>query len=108
MIDFQPIFQAVRQAAELCRAVQEMHLAGGEKGGHEPVTVADYGAQALLCRAISLHFPDDAVLAEEQGGQFVELVSDGEKAQVIRLLSETLGQRVTEADIVRWLDHGYG
>ncbi|NWG16101.1 MAG: 3'(2'),5'-bisphosphate nucleotidase [Chloroflexi bacterium] len=108
MIDLQPIFQAVRQAAELCRVVQEMHLAGGEKTGHEPVTVADYGAQALLCRAISRHFPGDAVLAEEQGGQFVELVSDSEKAQITRLLSDMLGQRVTEADIVRWLDHGYG
>ncbi len=33
MIDLQPMFQAVRQAAELCRRVQEMHLVGGEKVG---------------------------------------------------------------------------
>lgn len=107
-IDLQPIFQAVRQAAELCRAVQEMHLVGGQKSGHEPVTVADYGAQALICRAISRHFPGDAVLAEEQGGQFVELVSDSEKAEVLRLLGDILGERVTQADVVRWLDYGYG
>lgn len=108
MIDFQPIFQAVRQAAELCRAVQEMHLIGGEKIGKEPVTIADYGSQALICRAISRHFPGDGVIAEEQGEQFVELVSDSEKTEIIRLLSDVLGERVTQADIVRWLDHGTG
>ncbi len=108
MIDLQPIFQAVRQAAALCRRVQEMHLLGGEKAGREPVTVADYGAQALICRAISQHFPGDAVIAEEQGGQFVELVSDREKAEITRLLSDLLGESITAASIVRWLDHGYG
>ena len=108
MIDFQPIFQAVRQAADLCRAVQEMHLTGGEKIGHEPVTIADYGSQAIICRAISRHFAGDGIIAEEQGGQFVELVSNGEKADIVRLLADTLGERVTQADIVRWLDYGHG
>lgn len=108
MTDFQPIFQAVRQAAELCRVVQEMHLIGGQKIGNEPVTIADYGAQALISRVISRHFPGDAVIAEEQGEQFVELVSDSEKAEIGRLLSDVLGEPVTQADIVRWLDHGQG
>ncbi|MBI5667760.1 MAG: 3'(2'),5'-bisphosphate nucleotidase [Chloroflexi bacterium] len=108
MKDLQPIFQAVRQAADLCRTVQEMHLIGGEKVGKEPVTIADYGSQALICRAISRHFPADGVIAEEQGGQFIELVSDSEKAEITRLLSDILDERVTPADIVRWLDHGQG
>jgi 3'(2'), 5'-bisphosphate nucleotidase len=108
MIDFQPIFQAVRQAVLLCRRVQEMHLMTSEKAGHEPVTLADYGSQAILCRAISLLYPEDAVLAEEQGGQFVELVPEDGKREIVRLVGDILGEPVRAADIVRWLDYGHG
>lgn len=108
MTDLQPIFQAVRQAASLCRAVQETHLVSNAKGDSSPVTIADYGAQALVGRAISLHFPDDAVMAEEQGGQFMELVDEAGRKEVIRLISSILGEEVRQADVVRWLDHGQG
>ena len=74
VIDFQPLFQAVRQAAVLCQRVQDHYLVSSEKGEHDPVTIADYGAQAIISRVISQHFPDDAILAEEQGGQFMESV----------------------------------
>ncbi len=106
MIDFQPLFQAVRQAAVLCQRVQEHYLVSSDKGGHEPVTIADYGAQAILSRAISQHFADDAILAEEQGGQFMELVSDELRQEVIRLISEILGTSVTQVEVVKWLDYG--
>ena len=106
MIDFQPLFQAVRQAAVLCQRVQEHYLVSSEKGEHDPVTIADYGAQAILSRAISQHFPDDATLAEEQGGQFMELVSDEQRQEVIRLISDILGTPVTQVEVVKWLDYG--
>jgi 3'(2'), 5'-bisphosphate nucleotidase len=107
-IDFQPLFQAVRQAAQLCQRVQETHLISSEKVGHEPVTIADYGAQAIIGRAISRVYPDDAVLAEEQGGQFMELVPEESRREVVALLSEILGTRVTQVDVVKWLDTGQG
>ncbi|MEO8610840.1 MAG: inositol monophosphatase family protein [Chloroflexota bacterium] len=108
MIDFQPIFTAVRQAAEVCKRVQEHHLASSEKTGHEPVTIADYGSQAILGRAISSAFPDDAVLAEESGAQFIELVPEARRKEIIALLETILGIEVRQADVVRWLDHGHG
>jgi 3'(2'), 5'-bisphosphate nucleotidase len=106
VIDFQPLFHAVRQAAVLCQHVQEHYLISSDKGGHEPVTIADYGAQAILSRAISQYFPDDAILAEEQGGQFMELVSDEQRQEVIRLIGEILGAPVTQVEVVKWLDYG--
>jgi 3'(2'), 5'-bisphosphate nucleotidase len=106
MIDLKPMIQAVRQAASLTRSVQHSHFAKGEKDQREPVTIADYGSQAILCRALSLAFPDDAVMAEENGAQFISLVADDGRAEVVRLVSAALGEPVTEADIVRWLDHG--
>lgn len=108
VIDLQPIFQAVRQAAVLCRQVQENALISSDKGGHEPVTIADYGAQAILGRAIRQAFPDDAVIAEENGEQFMGLVGEDERQTVIRLLSDILGTKVTQVDVVKWLDHGHG
>ncbi len=108
MIDLQPIFTAVRQAAGLTRRVQEIHLVHSQKDGKEPVTIADYGSQAILCRAISLAFPDDAVLAEENGGQFSELVAADQRAEIVKLVGEILDESITEVDVIRWLDHGRG
>lgn len=106
MIDFKPLFQAVRQAAVLCQQVQDHYLVSSDKGEHDPVTIADYGAQAILSRAISIHFPDDAILAEEQGGQFMELVAEQQRKEVIRLIGDILGITVTQVDVVKWLDYG--
>jgi 3'(2'), 5'-bisphosphate nucleotidase len=108
VIDFQPIFTAVRQAAELCKRVQETHLVSSEKTGREPVTIADYGSQAILGRAICTSFPDDAVIAEESGEQFIELVTEDKRREVIQLIEEILGTDVRQTDVVRWLDHGHG
>lgn len=108
MIDFQPIFQAVRQAVILCQRVQETYLISSDKGGHEPVTIADYGAQAIVGRAISRAFPEDAVLAEESGEQFMELVPEDGRKAVIHLLKDLLGESVRQTDVVKWLDHGQG
>ena len=36
-----------------------------EKADRSPVTVADFGAQALICQTIGEAFPKDAIVAEE-------------------------------------------
>jgi 3'(2'), 5'-bisphosphate nucleotidase len=51
-------------------------------------------------------FPDDAVLAEEHGSQFSELLPDAQRAEIIRLVSDVLGETVTEEQVKGWLDHG--
>lgn len=106
MLDLEPIFQGVRQAATLCRQVQQAHIVRSDKAGFEPVTIADYGSQAIICRAIGYAFPGDAILAEEQGSQFVSLVGDAQREHIIQLVSEVLGENVTQDDMVRWLDQG--
>lgn len=108
MIDLKPIFQAVRQAADLTRRVQQQHLGHSEKAGREPVTIADYGSQAILLRALRSAYPDDAVLAEERGSQFAELVPAEQRAVIVQLVGAILGEPVSEAQIVAWLDHGRG
>ena len=106
-----PILYAARQAARLCREVQHHTLRSMNKmskDAHEtePVTIADYGSQVIIGRALAEHFPDDAVIAEEGGEQFVELTTDKQKAEIINLLTVILDVNVTQEDIVRWLDQG--
>ena len=106
--DLNPIISAVQQAAQLCQHVQQRYLSRNEKTGREPVTIADYGSQAIIGRAISRAFPDDAIIAEEQAAQFLKAVPQPQRDRITQLVAETLGEAVTEADLVRWLDHGAG
>ena len=104
-----PLLSAVRDAATLCRLVQERYLSAETKtaGDHsEPVTIADYGSQAIICRALQMRYPGDAVVAEESSEQFTQLVPPVQRAQILALLSRVLRQDVSEADLLAWLDFG--
>ncbi|MCY4537241.1 MAG: 3'(2'),5'-bisphosphate nucleotidase [Chloroflexi bacterium] len=107
----QTIRAAVRDAVKLCRRVQEHYLIANTKstGDHkEPVTIADYGSQAIICRALMRHFPDDGVVSEESGEQFLQLLSAEQRSQVLALLEDVLGSALSERDVVDWLEHGKG
>ncbi len=57
---------AVRRAARLCRAVQAAIAKDTlEKKDRSPVTLADFGSQALVCQILKEHFPADPIIAEE-------------------------------------------
>ena len=58
---------AVLEAIPLCQQVQTDMEKGDEveKADRSPVTMADFGAQALICQAIGEAFPKDFIVAEE-------------------------------------------
>jgi len=59
--------QAAVKASALCRRVRA-DLVGREsilKSDRSPVTVADYGSQAIICKLIKETFPNDTIVAEE-------------------------------------------
>ena len=58
---------AVLKAIPLCQQVEADMVKSDamEKEDGTPVTVADFGAQALICQAIGEAFPDDPIVAEE-------------------------------------------
>ncbi len=101
----QPLFEAVRQSVALCQLVQRHHLTTHRKTDREPVTIADYGSQAILCRAIRRAFPDDAIIAEESVAQFLKTVPASQRQHIAELVGDIIGQFVTETDVIDWLSH---
>jgi 3'(2'), 5'-bisphosphate nucleotidase len=59
--------EAVIKACKLCSAVQTAHLAGGviDKEDKSPVSVADFGAQAVVSDHLAAVFPHDLLVGEE-------------------------------------------
>jgi len=93
--------QAVRQAAVLCRRVQE-GVAKLEKSDRSPVTVADFGSQALVCASLAEAFPDDPVVGEEDSATLRE-----HPALLERVVSEVGRERPADAEqVCAWIDRG--
>ena len=98
--------QAVREAATLCTAVQaKISSSVLEKKDKSPVTVADFGSQALVCRAIREAFPNDPIIAEEDS----EALQTGDNAHLLeKVVAEVSAVRPgtgTET-VCEWIDFG--
>lgn len=61
---------AVQRAAILTKRVFHEKAKGTvSKDDKSPVTIGDFGAQALIIAALRANFPDDAIVAEEEAAQ---------------------------------------
>ncbi|MDQ4078087.1 MAG: 3'(2'),5'-bisphosphate nucleotidase [Chloroflexota bacterium] len=102
--------EAVRAAARLCEAVRVGMVRGEmaeklDKADRSPVTVADFGAQALVCRRIWESFPEDAIVAEEDSAVLRRPESAGQLAEVTRYVCEQVGETPSET-VCEWIDRG--
>ena len=63
--------QAILMASRLCQKVRKELAEGAsiQKIDRSPVTVADYGSQAIICKLIKEAFPNDIVVAEEDSAE---------------------------------------
>lgn len=101
---------AMQAAARLTEAVRGAMVAG-EGGGQlakqdrSPVTVADFGVQALVCRLLSEFMPEAAIVAEEDSALLRG--STPMLTQVARFVSTQLGTVGGEM-VCHWIDQGQG
>ena len=98
--------KAVRKASFLCRSVQsDLEDKTLKKDDRSPVTVADFGSQAVICRVLGEDFPDDPVIAEEDSAALRQPdnahVLEQVVAEVRKVLPDGDGCRVTD-----WIDRG--
>jgi 3'(2'), 5'-bisphosphate nucleotidase len=97
---------AVRSAATLCQSVR----AGlgddvMEKDDRTPVTVADFGSQALICRALTKAFPDDPVIGEEDASALRADENITIRSQVVSHVKAHHPHATTD-DVYDWINHG--
>ena len=80
---------AVSEAAQTARRIQaEFGAQSLQKGDRSPVTVADYAVQALLAQRLEETFPQDALVAEEDSGEFESADGRGLLEKVVAQLSQ--------------------
>ena len=100
---------AVIKAMQLCEQVQAEMVSTDaiQKIDRSPVTVADFGSQALICKAIGDAFPDDVIVAEESAQALKENAALLERvtAYVNRFCEDTLPAAET---VCEWIDRGSG
>ena len=97
---------AVRQAGLLCRAVQaEIDPGALAKQDRSPVTVADFGSQALICRAIREAFPDDPIIGEEDAAVLREPEQTDMLGRVVSHVGKLLPNSSAD-QVCEWIDLG--
>jgi len=105
----QTAIEAVIKAASLCSQVRAemVDLGALEKSDKSPVTVADFGAQALICQHIKAAFPNDPIVGEEDSADLQEPKNANQLARVKGYVQQVHPQ-ATDEDVCTWIDAGNG
>ncbi len=104
--EFEVAIHAVRMAARVCMSVQKtLEQSALKKEDRSPVTVADFGSQAIVCHALEEAFPHDPVIGEEDAAVLRlpenENVLDKVTTEVAHVLPGA-----TRESVCAWIDRG--
>jgi 3'(2'), 5'-bisphosphate nucleotidase len=104
----QVAIKAVTLAAQLCQQVrQTIRPEAIEKRDRSPVTIADFGSQAIICKILSESFPHDPIVAEEDAAVLSQPEMADYLAQATSHLQTVLPEATSEA-VIRWISCGNG
>ncbi|OGP72865.1 MAG: 3'(2'),5'-bisphosphate nucleotidase [Deltaproteobacteria bacterium RBG_16_49_23] len=98
---------AIRMASRLCQKVRKELAEGGviQKSDRSPVTIADYGSQAIICKAIKETFPQDTIVAEENSTE----LRKPEHSNILRQVTHYVRDffpGVSSDEVCSWIDLG--
>lgn len=97
---------AVVEASKICRHIQSTEgFSELSKNDKSPVTVADFGSQAVVCKAIHEAFPGDPIIAEEDSAA---LRLPDQISVLERVVKEvkTLFPTASSDEVLSWIDQG--
>ena len=97
--------QAAVKASALCEKIRE-DLAGQEsilKKDRSPVTIADYGSQAIICKLIRERFPNDTIVAEEDSRELRRADRSKVLGQVTSYVSAFIPNSSSK-EVCSWID----
>jgi len=95
---------AITIASALCENVRR-ELAGREsilKSDRSPVTIADYGSQAIICKLIKEKFPQDIIVAEEDSTELRKPSHSKIMDQVTHHVNDFI--QGSSEDVNSWID----
>ncbi len=98
---------AVSGAAKLCQQVRGDIPSAIEKKDKSPVTVADYGSQAIICQALESAFPSDPIVGEEDTAQLRQPSMAAILTKVTNYITELIPNTTSEK-VLDWIDRGNG
>jgi 3'(2'), 5'-bisphosphate nucleotidase len=99
--------ESVIQACTLAQKVQSAHFAGGVIGKDDgsPVTVADFGAQAVVSVHLMASFPDDPLVSEEDS----EALRKNENAKLKSVVMDYVRQikpELSDSQVLEAIERG--
>jgi 3'(2'), 5'-bisphosphate nucleotidase len=97
--------QAAVKASALCEKIRK-DLAGQEsilKSDRSPVTIADYGSQAIICKLIRERFPNDTIVAEEDSKELRRADRSNILEQVTHYVNAFVGTSSSK-EVCSWID----
>lgn len=99
---------AAAEATKLCQRVQASVTAQTiEKRDKSPVTIADFGSQAIIARALKQAFPSIPLIAEETSSVLRSADNSQQLARVREEVARSLAKAEVGADeLCEWIDHG--
>ncbi len=100
--------QAAINASALCERIRMDLAAEGTllKSDRSPVTIADYGAQAIICKLIRERFPNDTIVAEEDSRELRRWDRSSILGQVAGYVNAFMPVFSSE-EVCSWIDFGF-
>jgi 3'(2'), 5'-bisphosphate nucleotidase len=100
--------EAVIKASLLCAEVQSAHLSGGviNKEDRSPVTVADFGAQAVVSDLLAAAFPEIPLVSEEDASPLRDPQNKKLKDGVMGYVRRFSPHLADEAAVFKAIDRG--
>jgi 3'(2'), 5'-bisphosphate nucleotidase len=98
---------AVIQAAKLCQKVRQDIPPALAKQDKSPVTVADFGSQAIICKALKEVFPDTPIVGEEDSQELRQDVNQDTLTKITSYVQEIIPD-ATPDKVLDWIDYGNG
>jgi 3'(2'), 5'-bisphosphate nucleotidase len=101
--------ESVIKACNLCRTVQSAHFAGGAIGKEDgsPVTVADFGAQAVVSAHLMASFPEIPLVSEEDS-HALRQKENARLKQAVLDYARRISPHLSDSQVFDAIDRGAG
>lgn len=97
---------AVDKAHQLCQTLRIENVEYLNKT-YEFVTLADFGTQVIIKKALCRISPNQRIISEETSEEFIKVTNSWQREQITTKVSQILDEHITQEEFINWLDYGF-